>query len=90
MIRSVFLGCGSFLPAQCVTNDALIAAHNLDSSDEWIVRRTGIRERHFAGAGEQTSDMAAAAARLSRRTASARTPGTAPSERSGTRPPMRR
>jgi 3-oxoacyl-[acyl-carrier-protein] synthase-3 len=63
MIRSVFLGCGSYLPAACVVNDALIAKHSLDSSDEWIVRRTGIKERHIAAAGEKTSDIAAAAAR---------------------------
>jgi 3-oxoacyl-[acyl-carrier-protein] synthase-3 len=63
MIRSVFLGCGSYLPAQCVTNDALIAAKKLDSSDEWIERRTGIKERHFAAKNEKTSDMATQAAR---------------------------
>lgn len=63
MIRSVILGCGSFLPAQCLTNDALIKAHHIDSTNEWVERRTGIKERHFAAAGEKTSDMATAAAR---------------------------
>ncbi len=63
MIRSVILGCGSYLPASCVTNDELIKKYNLDSSDEWIQRRTGIKERHFAAADEDTSDMATVAAR---------------------------
>ncbi len=63
MIRSVFLGCGSYLPAPGVSNDDLIKAHNLDSNDEWVERRTGIKERHFAAADEDTSAMATAAAR---------------------------
>ena len=41
-------GTGSFLPGAPVTNDALIAAHGLESSDDWIVERTGIRSRHLA------------------------------------------
>ena len=59
--RSVVLGCGSYLPAQRVTNDDL--AKRVDTSDEWIVQRTGIRERHIAAKGEVTSDLALAAAR---------------------------
>jgi 3-oxoacyl-[acyl-carrier-protein] synthase-3 len=59
--RSVVLGCGSYLPAQRVTNDDL--AKRVDTSDEWIVQRTGIRERHIAADGEVTSDLAVAAAR---------------------------
>jgi 3-oxoacyl-[acyl-carrier-protein] synthase-3 len=63
MIRSAVLGCGSYLPAQIYTNDALIKARNIDTSSEWIERRTGIKQRHIAAEGEKTSDMATAAAR---------------------------
>ncbi len=55
------LGCGSYLPAQILTNADL--ARKVDTSDEWIVQRTGIRERHVAAPGETTSDMATLAAR---------------------------
>jgi 3-oxoacyl-[acyl-carrier-protein] synthase III len=63
MIRSVFLGCGSYLPARCVTNDELIAERKLDSTNEWVERRTGIKKRHIAADNEQTSDLAVMAAR---------------------------
>jgi len=63
MIRSLVLGCGAYLPAQIVTNDDLIKSHKIESTSEWIERRTGIKERHFAAENEQTSDMALAAAR---------------------------
>ena len=46
MLRSVVLGCGSYLPSRVLTNDDL--ARMVDTSDEWIVQRTGIRERHIA------------------------------------------
>jgi 3-oxoacyl-[acyl-carrier-protein] synthase-3 len=59
--RSVVLGCGSYLPARILTNDELARA--VDTTDEWIVQRTGIRERHIAAAGELTSDLALNAAR---------------------------
>ncbi len=59
--RSVVLGCGSYLPAKIVTNDDL--AKRLETSDEWIVKRTGIKARHIAGPEEKTSDLALAAAR---------------------------
>ncbi|MDD4617416.1 MAG: 3-oxoacyl-ACP synthase, partial [Alphaproteobacteria bacterium] len=62
MIRSVVLGCGSYLPGQGLSNDALIAKHGLDSNNEWIVQRTGISQRHIAGEGEKTSDLATKAA----------------------------
>ncbi|MDO4696672.1 MAG: beta-ketoacyl-ACP synthase III [Neisseria sp.] len=55
------LGTGSFLPAKRVSNDDL--AHIVDTSDEWITTRTGIKYRHFAEDNEQTSDLAAEAAR---------------------------
>src|SRR4029077_12377421 len=59
--RSVVLGCGSYLPSRILTNAEL--ARKVDTSDEWIVQRTGIRERRIAAAGEHTSDLALAAAR---------------------------
>jgi 3-oxoacyl-[acyl-carrier-protein] synthase-3 len=59
--RSVLLGTGSSLPKRIVTNDELAAT--LDTSDEWIMARTGIRRRHVAGEGETTSSMGTAAAR---------------------------
>jgi len=55
-------GTGRYLPARVVTNDAL--AERLATSDEWIRTRTGIRQRHIAADGEQTSDLALAAARI--------------------------
>lgn len=61
MIRSVITGVGSALPAQCVTNADL--AERVDTSDDWIVERTGIRQRYIAGEGETTSTLATAAAR---------------------------
>ena len=59
--RSVILGCGSYLPAQILTNSEL--ARKVDTSDDWIVQRTGIHERHIAAPGEWTSHMATHAAR---------------------------
>jgi 3-oxoacyl-[acyl-carrier-protein] synthase III len=59
--RSVILGCGSYLPARVLTNGEL--AQTVDTSDEWIVQRTGIHERRIAADGETTSDMALHAAR---------------------------
>ncbi len=60
-ISVIIRGTGSYYPGTVVTNDDLAA--RVDTSDEWIRSRTGIRERRFAGAGESTSDMATAAAR---------------------------
>lgn len=60
-LRSVVLGCGSYLPQRVMTNDDL--ARVVDTSDEWIVQRTGIHERHIAAPGEMTSDIGIAAAR---------------------------
>ena len=59
--RSVVAGCGAYLPDRIVTNDEL--AQRVDTSDEWIVQRTGIRQRHVAADGEMTSDLALAASR---------------------------
>lgn len=61
MIRSRVIGCGAFLPSNIVTNDDL--AKKMETSDEWIRERTGIRKRHIASAGEKTSDLAVGAAR---------------------------
>ncbi|MEZ5839904.1 MAG: beta-ketoacyl-ACP synthase III [Hyphomicrobiales bacterium] len=61
VIRSVVRGIGSYLPARTVTNLDLAAM--VDTSDEWIQQRTGIRERHVAAEKEYTSDLALAAAR---------------------------
>jgi 3-oxoacyl-[acyl-carrier-protein] synthase III len=58
--HSQVIGCGSALPERRVTNDEL--AETLDISDEWVVRRAGIRERRIAAPGEKTSDLALAAA----------------------------
>ena len=58
--RAAIIGSGSALPARRVTNDEL--AETIDTSDEWIVERTGIRARHIAGEGETTATLATAAA----------------------------
>lgn len=60
-IRSVIRGVGSYLPSNIVTNDEL--AKKVDTSDEWIQERTGIKQRHVAAEGEYTSDLAIAAGR---------------------------
>ncbi len=60
MIRSVLKGCGSYLPEKVITNDDL--AKFVDTSDEWISTRTGIRQRYMAAEGELTSDLALHAA----------------------------
>jgi 3-oxoacyl-[acyl-carrier-protein] synthase-3 len=61
MIRSVVRGLGSYLPAKVLTNAEL--SKMVDTSDEWIVQRTGIRQRHIAAEGELTSDLATEAAK---------------------------
>ena len=59
-IRAGILGTGSYLPEKIVTNKDMEKL--VDTNDEWIVTRTGIRERHFAADDEFTSDMATKAA----------------------------
>ena len=61
MIRAVLTGTGSALPRQLVTNADL--AERVDTSDEWIVERTGIRQRYLAEPDETTSSLATEAAR---------------------------
>jgi 3-oxoacyl-[acyl-carrier-protein] synthase-3 len=60
-MRSLISGTGSYAPAKVLTNKDIEAI--VETTDEWIVERTGIRERHLAGEGEATSDMALQAAR---------------------------
>lgn len=71
--RAVIIGTGSALPRRLVTNAEL--AETVDTSDEWIVERTGIRARYIAGEGETTSSLATEAARKAIEAA-----GIAPSE----------
>ena len=56
MIRSVVQGCGSYLPERVVTNEEL--SRTVETTDEWIQQRTGIRQRHIAAEGEFTSHLA--------------------------------
>lgn len=60
LYHSVALGCGSYLPERILTNAEL--AKKVDTSDEWIVERTGIRQRHIAAEGQYTSHLAIEAA----------------------------
>lgn len=65
-IYSRISATGSYLPARVVTNEALaveLALNGVETSDEWIFSRTGIRQRHLASAGEMTSDLAYEAAK---------------------------
>jgi 3-oxoacyl-[acyl-carrier-protein] synthase III len=61
VIRSQIVGCGAYLPQTVLTNAEL--ARRVDTSDEWIRERTGIRQRHVVREGEKTSDLALEAAR---------------------------
>lgn len=65
-VYSKIIGTGSYLPSQRVTNDELaaqLAAKGIETSDEWIVSRSGISARHYAAPSENSSDMAVQAAR---------------------------
>ena len=60
------IGSGSFLPPRCVSNDELaadLASRNIETSDQWIFERTGIRQRYLAERGVKTSTLATEAAR---------------------------
>jgi 3-oxoacyl-[acyl-carrier-protein] synthase-3 len=59
--RSIIAGAGSALPKRAVTNEEL--SRTVDTTDEWIVERTGIRNRYIAGEGETTASLATEAAR---------------------------
>jgi 3-oxoacyl-[acyl-carrier-protein] synthase-3 len=60
LLRSQIVGCGSYLPERIVTNQEL--ATRVETSDDWIVERSGIRQRHIAAEGETTADLATIAA----------------------------
>ena len=62
MIRTRIIGTGSYLPARILANQEL--AEQVDTSNEWIIERTGIRQRHIAAEGEFTSDLGTAAAAM--------------------------
>ncbi len=61
VLRSTVVGCGAYLPERVLSNRDL--ERLVDTSDEWISQRTGVRERHIAADGERTSDMALEASR---------------------------
>lgn len=61
MIRAKIIGTGSYLPRRVMTNEDW--AKRVDTSDEWIVTRTGIKERHIAAEKEATSDLVCQAAK---------------------------
>jgi 3-oxoacyl-[acyl-carrier-protein] synthase III len=61
MMRSVIAGVGASLPKRVMTNDDI--SKIVDTSDEWITERTGIKSRHIAGEGETTRSLAVAAAK---------------------------
>ncbi len=66
MTVAVIAGTGSYLPPRVVTNDELaleLASRGIETSDQWIVERTGIRQRHLADRGVTTSELATEAAR---------------------------
>ena len=56
MIKSVIKGVGSYLPEKVLTNDDI--SEFVDTSDEWIYGRTGIKQRHIAADNQLTSDLA--------------------------------
>jgi 3-oxoacyl-[acyl-carrier-protein] synthase-3 len=62
VLRSVIKGCGGYLPKRILSNRDL--AQVVDTSDDWIQTRTGIKQRHIAADGELTSSMGTMAARL--------------------------
>jgi 3-oxoacyl-[acyl-carrier-protein] synthase-3 len=62
-LRAAIIGTGGYLPEERLDNAALANRHHLDTSDEWIVERTGIRQRHIAAPGQTASDLGAEAAR---------------------------
>lgn len=66
--RSVVSGCGSYLPEKIVTNKQL--EEIVDTTDEWIIERTGIKQRHIAADGELTSHLAVKAAEKALKSAS--------------------
>ncbi len=72
--RAVIIGCGSFAPAKILTNDDL--AKMVDTSDEWITGRTGIKVRHITDDNESTAFLATEAAKRALTDANTRGPAT--------------
>lgn len=62
MVYAAFRSIGAYVPEKILTNEEL--SHMVDTSDEWITKRTGIKERHIAAKSEKNSDMGAKAAEL--------------------------
>ncbi|MCA9702207.1 MAG: 3-oxoacyl-ACP synthase, partial [Myxococcales bacterium] len=58
MINAYISGTGFYVPPRVVSNQMLIDQYGMETSDEWIEQRTGIRERRFADQGVATSDLA--------------------------------
>src|SRR2546427_2451982 len=69
-LRATVLGVGAYAPPKVMTNDDL--ARLVDTSDEWITTRTGIKRRHIAGPDQATSDLAIVAAQQALEAASVR------------------
>jgi 3-oxoacyl-[acyl-carrier-protein] synthase-3 len=63
MLNAYISGTGSYVPPRVVTNDQLASEYGIDTTDEWIHQRSGIRERRFAEAGIGSSDLALPAAK---------------------------
>jgi 3-oxoacyl-[acyl-carrier-protein] synthase-3 len=61
--RSKFLGVGYYVPPRVVTNDDLVKDYGIDTTDEWIQQRTGIKQRHYVDAGVTNADLAVEAAK---------------------------
>ncbi len=61
MIRTAIIGCGAYTPSRVMTNSDLEQV--VETTDDWIVQRTGIRSRHIAAEGETTADLGEKAAR---------------------------
>lgn len=61
-IRSKIFGVGYHVPPRVVTNDDLVKSYGIDTSDEWVQQRTGIKQRHFADEGMTNADLGAQAA----------------------------
>ena len=64
MINAYISGTGFYVPPRVVTNDDLVSEFGMETSDEWIQQRTGIRERRFADAGVGTADLGLAASKM--------------------------
>ena len=66
-IRSKVIGCGHYLPSKVLTNDDL--SKIVETNDEWISTRTGIKSRHIAAEGEVSSDLALKAVEMAMKNA---------------------